>query len=60
MPIDHSGATGSLDVRASRLNATAPTTDAANVDSSAAGATAAIVMPDPTRIGPRIDPPPMP
>ena len=33
MPIDHSGATGSLEVRASRLNATAPTSDAANVDS---------------------------
>ena len=37
-----------------------PTMDVTKVLASAAGATTLTAMPEPTRIGPRIDPPPIP
>jgi hypothetical protein len=45
---------------ASTTKVAAPMIDVTKVDARAAGATTATAMPDPTRIGLRIEPPPIP
>jgi hypothetical protein len=57
---DQSGATGPGATIARTVKAAAPTSEVKNVEASAAGATAASVMPEPTRTGLSSQPPPMP